>query len=354
MKIALITEYSEIGGGESNLLNLAQELNLNHEVTLFCTGKVLIEAQKKAIQVRDFRTKKRWISFVPFVSLNKRLISELNNYDIVHAYSVNCVPILFFVKTKKVWTTHGYWEKAKGLRAFVISKIINSTICVSTDVYNCTKIMKKEKIFLGTSFGLGNPLQKKEVDSRNISIVCVGRFQEIKGQDLLVKALQMITTSEINFDKLTLHFVGDVNGNDQSDILFKKSVVELSKVINNDKIKIIFEGFKNNVRDYIEQADLVVIPSRYESFSMVAIEALSCGKPVIAPNIAGPKDIVNSEDIGQLFSPGEVDSLKDKIVFSLQNLESFSIKKCIERASFFSVKNQANKHIEFYKKVINE
>lgn len=354
MKIAFLTEYSDIGGGESNLMNLAERLNHDHEITLFCSGRVYSEAKKRNIRVKKFTSKRRWFKFFPLISFNNKMIGELNKYDIVHSYSLNCIPTLYFVKTKKIWTTHGYWENAKGLRALIINKIIDNTICVSTDVYNSTELVKKEKIYLGTNFELSTNVKKNKLDTKNISLACIGRFQEIKGQDLLVNALSMISDQDISFDKLTLHFIGDVNGNDENDIAFKNKVVELAESLKNTKIEIIFNGFQNNVRSFIENSDIVIIPSRYESFSMVAIEALSCGRPVIAPKIAGPKDIVNSEEIGQLFMPGDIQSLKEKIIFSLKNYSVFSIKKCIERASFFSIKNQANNHIELYKRVIND
>lgn len=148
---------------------------------------------------------------------------------------------------------------------------------MSTDVYSIAdfEIEKKQTIFLGTNFKISENL----VNKKNIELVCIGRFQKIKGQDILIEALERLSMLRPDTN-LNLSIVGD----NQEDINYKKSLLDKAKNINSKNLNIDFLGFQTNVREF-----MVVIPSRYESFSMVAIEALSCGKPVIAPNIGGPK-----------------------------------------------------------------
>lgn len=355
MTIAIITEYTEIGGGESNLLNLAEELNKTNDVTIFCSGKVEIEAKKRNINTISFTTGRRWIKFIPLISFKKSFIEQLNEFDIVHAYSVNVLPCLIGVKPKIVWTTHGYWEKPNGLRGKIIDKIVDKVVCVSTDVYNIAdfEIEKKQTIFLGTNFKTSENLVNKIFDKKNIELVCIGRFQKIKGQDILIDSLKELSMTQPDTN-LNLSIVGDVNGNNQEDVNYKKSLLDKTKNINNKNLNIDFLGFQTNVRDFIEKADMVVIPSRYESFSMVAIEALSCGKPVIAPNIGGPKDIVNSEKIGLLFEAGIAESLEKTIYEAIKIFESFDSQLALQRAKFFSVENQAKNHLAIYEEILND
>lgn len=355
MTIAFITEYTEIGGGESNLLNLAEELNKINDITIFCSGKVEIEAKKRNINTISFTTGRRWIKFIPLISFKKSLIEQLNEFDIVHAYSLNVLPCLIGVKPKIVWTTHGYWEKPNGLRGKIIDKIVDKVVCVSTDVNNIAdfEIEKKQTIFLGTNFQVSDNLVDKKLDRKNIDLVCIGRFQKIKGQDILIEALKELSTLKENTN-FNLSIIGDVNGNNQEDIDYKKSLLDKVKSIKNQNLKIEFLGFQTNVREFIEKADMVVIPSRYESFSMVAIEALSCGKPVIAPNIGGPKDIINSAEIGLLFEAGIVESLKNTLYKAVENFESFDSQLALQRAQFFSVQNQAKNHLAIYEEVLND
>ena len=68
--------------GTHEFLNLAEELSKTNDVTIFCSGRVEIEAKKRSLNTLDFTTKKRWIKFIPVISLKKSLIEQLNQFDI--------------------------------------------------------------------------------------------------------------------------------------------------------------------------------------------------------------------------------------------------------------------------------
>lgn len=347
-----MTEYSMVGGGESNLLSLAGELDKSVKVTLFCHGIVKDRAEERGLDVVEFKTEKRWYRSIPLPVFDRELVGKLNSFDIVHAYSVNILPLLFFVKSKKVWTNHGYWERPFGLRAFMIDKIVDRVICVSTDVNNSAEFeeSKKRVIFLGTDFkidkGRGGGFNKESVE-----IVCVGRFQRIKGQDLLIDALKEL--SKTVSGRITVRFVGDVNANTPEDLEFKNELLEKAQRAGSENLSILFEGFRSDVEKYMGAADLVVIPSRYESFGMVAIEALACGKPIVAPDIGGIRDIVDSEKVGLLFEAGNVADLKKKIEYAICNYDSFSRAASLKRAGKFTIGEQAEKHIRLYRELLN-
>jgi glycosyltransferase involved in cell wall biosynthesis len=64
---------------------------------------------------------------------------------------------------------------------------------------------------------------------------------------------------------------------------------------------------------WINSANLFVFPSLQESFGIVQIEALACGKPVIAAQNAGSTDVISSAEVGILCEPGSAESLADAI-----------------------------------------
>ncbi|MEQ6121829.1 glycosyltransferase [Reichenbachiella sp. MALMAid0571] len=74
----------------------------------------------------------------------------------------------------------------------------------------------------------------------------------------------------------------------------------------------------NKLPELYSAADLLILPSKFDTFSVVVLEALSCGLPVVAYNIMGPKDIIKHEETGYLVKnkseiPGKVVGyLKDK------------------------------------------
>ncbi len=347
MRVALMTEYSMIGGGESNLLSLAKELAKSVDVTLFCHGIVKEKALEEGLDVEDFMTQKRWFRSIPLIGYERALIEKLNGFDIVHAYSINVLPLLFFVKSKKVWTNHGYWERPFGVRGFVIDKIVDKVVCVSTDVCAGAKFdeSKKRKIFLGTDFEVAGS-KRSDFDKKSVDIVCIGRFQHIKGQDILIDALMELSKSSES--RITLRFVGDVNRSTPEDREFKNILLKKAKEALCEKLDIRFEGFRSDVRGYIERSDLVVIPSRYESFGMVAIEALACAKPIVAPDIGGIRDIVDSEKVGLLFEPRNSRDLAKKIEKAIENYGFFSPSASLKRAKEFTVGRQAEEHIRLY------
>lgn len=350
MKIALITDMTEIGGGESNLLSLAQHLSRSLDLTLFCSGRVKEKADSAGLKTSFFRTHVRWLKPLPLPSFSRKVRQKFAPFSLIHAYSLNALPLLFFVGRPLVWTAHGYWEQPFGLRARFIERFVSRVICVSQDVYRIADFSpaQKELIHLGSDFVPAAPGKPAVPLTGPVKIVCVGRFQQIKGQDLLVQAAQRLA-EEISLP-LQVNFVGEVNGSQAADIAFKQKVMQLASA--SPRVSFVFSGFQENVRTFIEAADLVVVPSRYESFSMVCIEALACGVPLVAPDIGGPAEIVNDPAIGRLFRPGEVEALKNSIKTAISEYAGFSRAACLARAADFSVRNQAQKHLQLYRELL--
>ncbi len=343
---------TEIGGGESNLICLAKTLSKTIDITLFCSGKVKQKADEEGIKTSLFYTFRRWFSAIPVFSCSNKIRKKFESFDLVHAYSINALPVLFFIKPPLVWTNHGFWEKPHGLRARIIDWFVARIVCVSNDVYKISEFAesKKRLIYLGSNFCVNKTVPKNHKEKNLFRFVCVGRFQRIKGQDMLVRAATKLS-QEISC-KIQITFVGDVNGKNPADIAFKNEVVKLATEAKNENLSFIFKGFCPNVRPHVEQADILVVPSRYESFSMVSIEALSCGVPVIAPDTGGPAEIINNTDIGLLFKPGSDTDSKRCMKYVLQNHNNFNTNSCLLRAQEFSVQNQAAKHISIYKEIL--
>lgn len=68
-------------------------------------------------------------------------------------------------------------------------------------------------------------------------------------------------------------------------------------------------------------ADVMIVPSLYESFGQTASEGLACGTPVVAFNAAGQKDIVSHQETGYLVKPYEVEDLAHGMAWVLEDTD---------------------------------
>ena len=96
---------------------------------------------------------------------------------------------------------------------------------------------------------------------------------------------------------------------------FKK----LNKKVEDENIHdVIFTGSRNDVENIIPSCDVLILPSFSESFGLVLIEALACGKPVIGSDVGGISEIIN-KDVGLLINPNKISSIAKAIDTIIQN-----------------------------------
>lgn len=158
---------------------------------------------------------------------------------------------------------------------------------------------------------------KLGLDRNEQIVLYVGRFDPRKGIETLVRAsAQSQAFSEGN---LKLVIVGGscpdrLDGQERSRI---EHIVQETELIE----KTLFTGqVKHNILPfYYAAADVCVIPSYYEPFGLVAIEALACGTPVIASDVGGLKFTVLSGKTGLRVSPDNVAALSTAIDRVLAN-----------------------------------
>jgi len=127
-------------------------------------------------------------------------------------------------------------------------------------------------------------------------IGALGRLDEIKGFDVLLRAAAGLRDQGVDF---RLRLAGD--GPEMG------ALKALSQGLGLDG-RVEFVGWVRNPGNFLRTIDLFVMPSRYESFGLVTIEAMAAGVPVIASDIEGPCEILKGGALGTLFrSEDEVD-----------------------------------------------
>ena len=111
-------------------------------------------------------------------------------------------------------------------------------------------------------------------------IVALGRFVHKKGFDLLLHSLSRLAEHDVR-----LYLAGDG--------VERQRLVELAAALNIDK-KVHFAGWQDDVRSFLLEGDLFVLPSRYEPFGIAVLEAMACGLPIVATKCHGPVEILDA------------------------------------------------------------
>lgn len=163
-------------------------------------------------------------------------------------------------------------------------------------------------------------MKETEIDFENI-ILFVGRINKAKGLRILISALGDLKDKFSEELKLLI-IGGDISGNMHSEIESKEKKYIKNQIKQLDlQEDVIFLGpvEREKLPYYYSLADICVVPSLYESFGLVAVEAMACGTPVIASKVGGLAHTVKHGYSGLHFAAGNSDSLSDKILEILTN-----------------------------------
>jgi len=159
-------------------------------------------------------------------------------------------------------------------------------------------------------------LKRRQIEPGEKVVLFVGGLDSahyFKGVEYLIEAMSRLKQAAY---KWRLVIVGDGD--------LKKRYSDLAGQLMID-YKTIFTGYVSNtdLPKYYNLADVVVLPSidKSEAFGMALVEAMSCGKPVIATNLAGVRSVVADKINGYLVRIADADDLATKINYVLSNPE---------------------------------
>jgi len=160
----------------------------------------------------------------------------------------------------------------------------------------------------------GSFKKKFNIDEDEKIILYLGRIHVIKGIDILVKAYAY-AVKELGLNDVLLVIAGSDDG-----YLGELKQLLSSLDMTNDVLLTGPLYGKDKLEAYVD-AEVFILPSRYETFPNVVLEAYACSKPVIASNVESIPDIISHGKTGLLFRAGDVQELAKRIAYMLTRPE---------------------------------
>ncbi len=174
-----------------------------------------------------------------------------------------------------------------------------------------SKFLNEDKISvipLGVDTKIFRPATEN-ASREETEILFVGSLYPVKGVKYLIESMKYVIREEKG---IKLRIVGE--GPEKKRL---RSLVDRFRL----KDKVIFEGFvpHNEIVKYYQNCDLFCFLTLGEPFGMAILEAMACGKPVIASNIGGPAEIIKNSETGFLVNPKNTKLVAERIIQLVKN-----------------------------------
>lgn len=319
MRIAYVIENLSLKGGMERIMvdkmNYLADM-MHHDVHLIEVYQN-DDSDQYAVSTKVSRTclgirKKRCIMLKPLTFMHiayamRRCIDALQP-DIMISGSLLGVIIFGMQRFRchTIYESHG--PRHMMLLPWLINRMEHNVDCVVTitdgDAQEYKKARRVEVIpnFLGKHIGI-----QKRAANETFNIVALGRLSPEKGFDLLIDAFAMVNARHTDTQ---LDIYG--SGICQEDLQKQIKNLGLSS-------KITIHAPEQNVAQIYSQADVIAVTSQFEGFSLVILEALSAGVPVVACDVPyGPRYIIGDSGAG-ILTERNAASFADAMVRVIEN-----------------------------------
>lgn len=372
MNVLFISELSNLGGGETSLLNLIIEFNkskykIKPFLLCFSEGKLVDESRKYGIStsIIDFRNCFKKKDLKKIYSEVKR-IKELIKYNNISVIQTNdwktsvLVKIIcksFFIKCKVIWVCHGQWYKFNKLKGLLINTLIDKVVAVSKVVeYNLKDNNIDNEKLINIPLGIdiykfkdaSSGILRKEINIKENEKIfgVIGRFQEIKGQELIVDCARKLRDKGLICKFI---MVGDSIFGSNKDDYYKEKVINS---IYSEKLQdyFIFLGVRRDIPNILKDINALIIPSKNESFGMTVIEAFAAGCLVISTPCDGPKEIIRDGFNSYIIDKRDTNLLCEKIEMVINNNLNIDIIKNNQKVDVkpYSIENICLQYMNIY------
>ena len=359
-KLAFIIPSLKAGGAERVVSTLTNQLINDFDIVIVvlytCKPFYNLDTKIKVVFCKDvYNNNPSFFQSITnhfkLINTSRKLISNANADIIIGFTTIANIYSVLIAKQLRIpsiiserihpqfGSISNFWVK---VRKFVYPKT-DALVIQTKDIKTYfNTLIKAEKVKI-----INNPLAEELVEQRNLQttkknhIICVGRLEDQKNQELLIRAFANI---ERNDYKLLL--IGEGNKKEHY-----KNLVNSLKL--NDSVD--FIGNVKDISTYYNSAKIFVLPSNYEGFPNALIEAMYYGLPCIATNCpSGPSEIINDGENGFLIPVKDQLHLEKKLALLINNtgLQIQFKEKAIESTTIFEAEFIANKWKKLIYKVL--
>lgn len=279
------------------------------------------------------------------------LAKLMRRYDVVHSHNTSCqyyVAIAGLFSRCKIFTTeHNTTNRRRSSRWRMLDRWMygryDKIVCITELTMGNLLVHVGEEyagrcvvIYNGIDLGKFRKEKKAMPKSSDMKkILMVSAFREQKDQKTLIRAMELLP------DNYMLFLAG---GGEESLLDACRNLSGFLGV--EDKVK--FLGVRTDVLSLLHEADVVVLSSHYEGLSLSSLEGMASGKPFVASDVPGLRDIVGG--YGVLFPHEDYHAL----AFEIQKLcedddyRKEVCRRCYDRAMMFDITLMAKRYMEMY------
>lgn len=345
MRILQIITLCELGGAQSVVVNLANSLCEKHEIIVAAgdgNGKMWNLLNPK-IKIEHIPSLHRALSPINEIKVILSLKKIYKKYqpDIIHLHSskVGILGRIAFPKSKILYTVHGFDSIRIAYRKYLpIEKMLQNRCqaIVGVSKYDEGNLKREgitnnvsciyNGVSLPVDFTHENPFS--HIIGYKGKVLCIARLTPPKRVDLFLKVASLLP-------QYAFIWVGNL---ENVNIEYSSNVY--------------FMGNISNASIYNNYIDLFMLTSDYEGLPMVIIEALACGKPIVASAVGGIPELLNGENGFAI--QNDANELAEKIEFILSNE---TLKREMSKAAKqtylqkFTVDKMVDGYMAIYKKI---
>jgi glycosyltransferase involved in cell wall biosynthesis len=361
MRILHLIDTTGPGGAETVFIELADRLRrFGHESIVVIRGEGWVAEELRRRRLDPIILPCRGSFELGFLKSLQRLLRE-RNVDLIqsHLLGSNVYAALagMWTRTPVVATYHGMVdispdERFRRLKKWVMRRGIDHYVVVSQvllEAIEGSDLLQRERtsvIYNGVDVGAASALEERSTKPSFV-IASLGNIRPAKAYDLLLETASLVVRA-----RPRVRFV--IGGEGKGRSLYRKLSGLRQQLGLEDHVE--FLGFVEDSASFLSQADLFLLTSSSEGFSIATIEAMAAGLPVVATRCGGPEEIIEDGVDGRLVTAGDPQALANALLEMIdhperaRDLAQRGREKALQR---YSMEHMIDSYQNLYREVLS-